>query len=142
MATKKSKVEIPVFRNDDEDTVVQAPPAAPAQPAKSDNGKLYMKNTEGKMLKCEFTLARKKDAPDPLSITVNEERYYIPRGTKAIVPWYFVQHMLLNVERKFRTDYELTGTGIKKPVLKAEDQQTEAFTYKPIDPAPDNPPFV
>lgn len=104
--------------------------------------KLRMKNSKGEMLRCEFTLRRRKDAPDPLSITVNEERIYLPRGVKAVVPWYFVQHMLLNAERIFRTERELMPSGVSRPVLKAEDQLTETFDYRPIDPAPDNPPFA
>ena len=98
--------------------------------------KLRMKNSQGKMLMCELTLQRRKDAPDPQCVTVNEERYYLPRGVKAIVPWYFVQHLMLNVQRDFRTE-KVDG----KPVLKAEDVLAEVFSFREIDPAPDNPPF-
>ena len=73
-----------------------------------DNGKMLKTNTKGEMLMCEFTLQKRVGQPDPLCITINDEVRWVKRGAKVIVPWYLVEHMLHNVERKFRQEKDHT----------------------------------
>jgi hypothetical protein len=97
-------------------------------------------DTKGAMLMCEFTLAKREGAPDPLVITVNKEIKWLKRGATVKLPWYFVEHMLNNIERKFRQE---KGPDGKKFVV-YDDMPTEAFSYLPINPAIDpktNEPF-
>jgi hypothetical protein len=96
------------------------------------NGKLDKVNTEGKMLMAELTVARREGAPDPYLITVNEEIRWIKRGKQVIVPWYCVEQMKNNIERKFRKEKDDQG----KNVVVFDDLPTESFLYRAIDPAP------
>ena len=99
-------------------------------------------NTKGEMLMCQFTLAKRPGAPDPLCITVNKEIKWLKRGvTTSKMPWYFVEHMLNNIERKFRQEKTPDG----KNIVVYDDMPTEAFSYMPINPATDpatGEPFV
>jgi hypothetical protein len=98
-----------------------------------DNGKLFKLNTKGEMLLCELTLHKREGAPDPQCITINEEFRWVKRGHKVVVPWYVVEHLKLNIERKFHQEKDPT-TG--KSIVVSEEVPAETFSYKPIDPAP------
>jgi len=97
-----------------------------------DDSKLFYKNAEGKMLMCELTMARRENAPDPFLTTTNEEIRWIKRGQPVIVPWYVVDQLKNNKERKFRTEKDEQG----KKVVVFEDIPTESFQYHAINPAP------
>lgn len=96
-----------------------------------DNGKMLKTNRKGEMLMCEFTLQKRPGQPDPLCITINDEVRWVKRGAKVIVPWYLVEHMLNNIERKFRQEKDQNG----KNVVVFDDMTTEQFQYREIDPA-------
>jgi hypothetical protein len=97
------------------------------------SSRLAKLDNSGKMLMCEFTLAKRPGQPDPLCITVNEEIKWVKRGAKVVLPWYFVEHMLHNVERKYRQEKDpITG----QPRVAFDDMSTEQFQYRAIDPAP------
>ncbi len=92
---------------------------------------MQKQDRDGKMLLCEFTLAKRPGAPDPLCITVNKEIKWLKRGATVKLPWYFVEHMLNNIERKFRQEKAPDG----KSIVVYDDMPTEAFSYMPINPA-------
>ena len=98
-----------------------------------DNGKLLKTNKHGKMLMCEVTLQKAPGKPDPQCFTVNDEIKWVKRGAKVVVPWYFVEHMLHNVERKYRQ--EVDPADARKKIVLFDDMTTEAFNYREIDPA-------
>ncbi len=101
---------------------------------------MQKQDTSGNMLMCQFTLAKRPGAPDPLVITVNKEIKWLKRGATVKLPWYFIEHMLNNIERKFRQEKGPDG----KSVVVYDDMPTEAFSYLPINPAIDpatNEPF-
>lgn len=90
-------------------------------------------NTKGTMLMCELTLAKRAGMPDPQVITVNREIKWVKRGAKVVVPWYFIEHLLHNVERKFRQEPDPTDS--RKRIVAHDDTETESFNYRMIDPA-------
>lgn len=96
--------------------------------------RLAKKDIHGNMLLCEFTLQKKAEAPDPLVITVNDEIKWVKRGAKVKLPWYFVEHMLHNVERKYHSVPDPADP--RKRIVSYDDMPTEGFSYRPIDPAP------
>ena len=113
------------------DKLVKEMDAELAPPLTSD--RLTKTNKDGKMLMCNFTLNPRDGGPDPLCFTINDEIKWIKRGQNVVIPWYFVEHMKLNIERKFRKEKDQqTGRVSVIPV----DQLTESFQYQPIDPAP------
>jgi hypothetical protein len=87
------------------------------------------------MLTCKLTIQKRVGAPDPLCVTINEEFRWIKRGLECIVPWYLILHLRNNIERRFTQGTDETG----KKIVIVEDAQAEPFTYRPIDPAEDNP---
>lgn len=103
------------------------------EPPTRESGRLAKLNTDGKMLKYLFTLQKRPGAPDPLCITINEEFYWVKRGKPVEVPWYLVEHMKLNIERKYRQEKDEHG----KNIVVGEDMPSESFTATPINPAPD-----
>ena len=95
--------------------------------------KLKKTNKDGGILMCEVMLQKKLGAPDPQVFTVGNEIKWIKRGAKVKVPWYFVEHMLNNVERKF---FQIPDpTDQRKRIVKYDDILTEGFSYTPINPA-------
>lgn len=99
----------------------------------TDNGKLRETNSKGEMLLCEVTMPRGNNMPDPQVVTINEEIRWVRRGVKTIVPWYFVEHLLLNIERKYRQEIDV-ATG--KNVVTFDDIPALSFTWLPVDPNP------
>jgi hypothetical protein len=109
---------------------VVAPTESPEEVLDSKRKKL---DTNGDILMCWFTLAKKEGAPDPLVMTVNNEVKWLKRGYKVKLPWYFVEHMLHNVERKFRQIPDPADA--RKKITLYDDIPTESFQYQPINPA-------
>ena len=81
---------------------------------------------------CELEVARRPGAPDPFLITVNEEIKWIKRGKKVVVPWYFIEAMQSNIERRFRREKDEQG----KNIIVSEDMPSESFQFQAINPAP------
>ena len=109
--------------------------AISAEPVKVDDGKLFAKNTKGEMLMCELTIHKRQDAADPLCVTINEEFRWIKRGAPCIVPWYVVAHLGLNIETKYRQEKDQQG----RRITVSEDMVGEPFSFREIDPDPNNP---
>lgn len=103
-----------------------------AQVEAKDESKFTFKNADGGILMCELTMARRENAPDPFLTTTNEEIRWIKRGQPVIVPWYVVDQLRNNKERKFRKEKDEQG----KNVIAFEDIPTESFQYRAINPAP------
>jgi hypothetical protein len=95
--------------------------------------KLTKTDTDGKILKCRLTVARKPGTIGPHLETVNEEIFWIPRGVPVVVPWYVVEQMKNNVERRFRQEPDPDNPGRKRTV--SEDIPSESFQYTAINPA-------
>lgn len=88
-------------------------------------------NNKGEMLLCNFTLQKKEMAPDPLCITINDQHFWCKRGKSVKVPWYLVEHMLHNVDRKYRN----VKVGPLQYKVEFDDMTSEPFQYQLIDPA-------
>lgn len=88
-------------------------------------------NSKGGMLECRFTLQKKEMAPDPLCITINQQHFWCKRGKPVTVPWYLVEHMLHNVDRKYRN----VKIGPMEYRVEFDDMTSEPFQYQVIDPA-------
>lgn len=97
------------------------------------DGKHDMVNADGGILRAKLTLQPRDKAPNPLSVVINEEIYWIPRGVEVEVPWYVVQSLKNNVERKFKREKDSQGKNIVTPY----DALAEPFSYRPINPTPD-----
>jgi hypothetical protein len=89
-------------------------------------------DVHGNVLRAKFTLQPREKAPNPLSVVVNEEIYWIPRGVEVELPWYVVTHMKNNIERRFMRKKDEQG----KNIVVSMDVPSEPFNYMPIDPAP------
>jgi hypothetical protein len=97
--------------------------------------KMFKTNTKGEMLMAQFKLPKRPGYPDPLCVTVNDEVRWIKRGHWVKLPWYVVEHMAHNIERKFRQEKDPNG-GIQ-PIVVYDDMTAEPFEYRLIDPAID-----
>lgn len=91
------------------------------------------KNDEGGMLMCTFNLAKRIGQPDPLCVTINDEVRWVKRGATVTVPWYLVEHMLHNIERKYRREKQADGSSL----IVFDDMLTEQFQYREIKPGID-----
>lgn len=109
-----------------------------AAPVKEDDGKLGMKNQEGKMLMCRVTIGSREGGPDPICYTVNDEIKWIKRNKEVIIPWYFVLHMKNNIETRFRQEKDEQGKRIVVP----HTGPSEPVSYSTIDAHPDNPKWL
>lgn len=108
-----------------------------------DDGTMDMKNADGGMLKCKFTLHKRPGAPDPLCITVNEAgragfQGFAKRGIEIEVPWFVILHLQNNIEKRFAQEKDERGKNIIVP----EDVPGESFSYRPVNPAADNPAWL
>lgn len=128
MASKKQGAALASLLKDLEE--VATPVETPEQLKAAKMAKV---DTDGKMLMCEFTLGKRPGHPDPLCITINDEVRWVKRGAKVRVPWYLVEHMLHNIERKFRQEKDGQGNNI----VVHDDMTSEPFQYRPINPAID-----
>lgn len=97
--------------------------------------KLKKTNSKGEMLMAKFRLPKRPGYPDPLCITVNDEVRWVKRGYWVKLPWYVVEHMAHNIERKFRQEKDPNG-GVA-PLVVYDDMTAEPFEYQLIDPATD-----
>lgn len=97
------------------------------------DGKKDMLDAKGEVLRCKLTLQPREKAPNPLSVVVNEEIFWIPRGVEVEVPWYVVEQMKNNIERKFKREKDAQGKNIVTPY----DALSEPFSYRPINPTAD-----
>lgn len=137
--TKQKETISKAFKEAEKAALAASDAAVPVE----DNGKLDMVDTDGKMLMCNFTLHKKPGAADPLSIVVNEGgasgfQGFLKRGEKVKVPWFVVLHLQNNIERRFTKSKDDQG----KNIIIAEDVPAESFTYSPINPSPNNPPWL
>ena len=104
-----------------------------AASAKVEEAKRTKLDAEGNILKCKLTVSRRLGSTGPHLETVNEEIFWIPRGVPVIVPWYVIDQMKNNVERKFRQEPDPDNPGRKRIVH--EDIPSESFQYTAINPA-------
>ncbi len=106
----------------------EADPAETAEELKA--ARMAKTNSKGEMLLCNFTLQKKEMAPDPLCITINQDHFWLKRGKSVKVPWYFVEHMLHNVDRKYR-NVKISPLEYR---VEFDDMTSEPFQYTVIDP--------
>ncbi len=92
--------------------------------------RMAKRNSSGGLWKVGFTLEKREGYPDPLCITVVDEIKWVKRGKEVMLPWYFVEHMLGNVQRKYRNIKD-KQTGMYEVVW--DDVPAESFRYREID---------
>lgn len=102
-------------------------------PEQIQSARMAKTNSKGEMLMCSFTLQKAEGRPDPLCITVNDQIKWVKRGKAVALPWYFVEHMLGNQDRKYRQEKDAAG----KNYITYDDVTSEPFHYQAIEPGVD-----